>query len=244
MASPQVENGFTRISNELLEAICRTALPGRQLSCILFIIRKTYGFGKKDDSISLSQFCRALGMKKQNVSRDLKILSYRKIIVIKGDDRKVKTYRFNKNYEEWNLSSSTITERNLSSSTITPVIKDDHKLSSSTMTTKEKRNYTKERGGKFPQIPYQAIVDLYNDILPPAGLPMVAKLTSKRRALIKARWNESPKTCDLDWWQRFFKQVAQTGFLIGNNGRGWRADFDWLLKQANFIKIIEGTYAK
>jgi hypothetical protein len=92
------------------------------------------------------------------------------------------------------------------------------------------------------QVPYQSIVDLYNNILAEAGLPRVSKLTDTRRKHLKARWNESPKTSDLDWWERFFSLVARTDFLIGNGRNGWRADFDWLIKQGNFLKVIEGRY--
>lgn len=241
MASPQLENGFTRISNELLEALSRARLSPAQTACLLCVIRKTYGYGKKADKIPLSQFCRATGLKKQNASRALKALCARKIIVISGDDRKAKTYRINKDYEQWKLSSVAITDRKLSSVAITTVISSDDKLSSVAMTSKERKKLIQKKGGDHPPVPYQAIVDLFNSTLGDI-LPAVKKLTKKRRTLIKARWHESENTRSLKWWEYFFRQLRSKPFLLGNNNRGWRADFDWILKESNFINICEGKY--
>jgi hypothetical protein len=45
MASPQTENGYTRISNELLEELLKYKFPqhnmGNPLKICLFVIRKT-----------------------------------------------------------------------------------------------------------------------------------------------------------------------------------------------------------
>ncbi len=47
MASPQKENGHTRIANELLEQIIRAGLSGNELAVVLFVIRESYGWNKK-----------------------------------------------------------------------------------------------------------------------------------------------------------------------------------------------------
>ena len=36
--------------------------------------------------------------------------------------------------------------------------------------------------------------------------------------------------------------VAASRFLQGSNNRGFVATFDWVIKPANFIKILEGNY--
>ena len=51
MANPQKENGFTPIANELLEQIIASGLNGNEMAVTFFIIRKTYGFQKKQDEI-------------------------------------------------------------------------------------------------------------------------------------------------------------------------------------------------
>jgi uncharacterized protein YdaU (DUF1376 family) len=90
------------------------------------------------------------------------------------------------------------------------------------------------------RIPYHEIVNLYHEILP--MLTKVAKLTNKRRSQIKARFYESDKTQDLDWWKTFFETVRDSNFLTGGNGRSWKPDLEWITKQENFIKICEGKY--
>lgn len=47
-----IDDGYTRIANELLEAVMAADLTARQLKVVLAVIRKTYGFGKKFDRIT------------------------------------------------------------------------------------------------------------------------------------------------------------------------------------------------
>ncbi len=108
MASPQKENGYTPIANEIMEALTSHRIPGEQMQCLLFILRKTYGFNKKWDAIANSQFVRATGLKKQNVYRAIKDL-ITKNIVIKKDYNPTARYCFNKNYNQWKVSSKKIT---------------------------------------------------------------------------------------------------------------------------------------
>ena len=92
MSSPQKENGYTPIANELMDALSKYRIPGEQMQCLIFIIRKTYGFNKKDDMISNSQFVDGTGLKKGNVSRALKSL-VEKRVVIKSDGHKRQYYK-------------------------------------------------------------------------------------------------------------------------------------------------------
>jgi phage replication O-like protein O len=58
MASPQLENGYTKIANELLDVLMRhpEVMKGSLFQVIAVVWRKTYGWDKKEDSISISQF--------------------------------------------------------------------------------------------------------------------------------------------------------------------------------------------
>ena len=62
MSRPQLEDGYVRIANELLEAIIRAPLSKRELMIVLAVVRKTYGYGKKTDDISLSQLAQMTGV--------------------------------------------------------------------------------------------------------------------------------------------------------------------------------------
>jgi len=92
-------------------------------------------------------------------------------------------------------------------------------------------------------ITYQAIVDLYHEIL--HELPSVVKLTTKRQSYLKARLNSNitskggrhVKT--LEFWKAYFTRVRDSDFLMGDNERGWQTSFDFLITEKAFMKIIE-----
>lgn len=102
MANPQTEHGYTRIANEVLEALARTRIPGEARQVLDFIIRKTYGFHKKQDLISVSQIAKATGLDPRAVVRAKNRLRSMRIIttdkIVRG---KVGKMGMNKNHEQW-----------------------------------------------------------------------------------------------------------------------------------------------
>lgn len=96
MASPQKENGFTPIANELLEAFYRCKLLEYERIIVMCIWRKTYGWQKKEDWISNSQFSEDTGLARPHITRTIKSLRERKILT-----KNVKKLTINKNYDEW-----------------------------------------------------------------------------------------------------------------------------------------------
>jgi phage replication O-like protein O len=103
MANPQIENGYTRIANEILEQISKTNLNGTQLRIVMVVWRYTYGFRQSEHELSNSFIAQAIGIKnKAAVVRELNALIKGKIITVVGNgSRKTKVLKFNKNYEEW-----------------------------------------------------------------------------------------------------------------------------------------------
>lgn len=103
MASPQKENGFTQISNEILEAFARTpSLGSEAFQVLMLVLRYTYGFQRKDAEMSISFIAKGTGMKKRNVSRTIERLVSKRMIV-----RDKSLMIFNKNHEEWVVSKRT-----------------------------------------------------------------------------------------------------------------------------------------
>ncbi|WP_417219056.1 replication protein [Achromobacter spanius] len=99
--SPQLEEGHTQISNELLEAI--TAHPFKQttLRVLLALIRKTYGFNKKEDDLSASQLGALLGdMKRQHITTALNELAGMRVIH-KRPGKYGSVVGINKDYSQW-----------------------------------------------------------------------------------------------------------------------------------------------
>jgi len=116
---PEVADGFTKVANELLEAIIKQNIPGEQMKCLLYIMRMVYGYqGRKSCKLTLGNFVDSTGLSKPNVCRSLKALHSRKLIVIKDDNKQNKTYRINKYYRTWETLSRMITESTKNGSSV------------------------------------------------------------------------------------------------------------------------------
>lgn len=96
MASPQTENGYTKIANEILEQLFLAGINGCEYRILLVVIRKTYGFQKKRDRISISQFQNLTKMNRPQAINTIKSLLEKKILKKENNQ-----FIFNKNYEEW-----------------------------------------------------------------------------------------------------------------------------------------------
>jgi uncharacterized protein YdaU (DUF1376 family) len=82
------------------------------------------------------------------------------------------------------------------------------------------------------------VIQAWNDLADDAGLARVAKVTPQRRKQIQARIKEY----DADDWSKAMGAIYRSKFLRGENDRGWKADFDFLLQPKSFIKLVEGSY--
>lgn len=90
---------------------------------------------------------------------------------------------------------------------------------------------------KDKRVDYQLIVDMYNDTC--VSFPKVKTLSDARKKAIKARM----KSHTIDDFKKLFEMAEQSSFLKGGNGRDWSANFDWLIKDANMAKVLDGNYA-
>lgn len=107
MASPQVENGYTRIANELLEAILLADLTKNELKVLFCLIRESYGRGKKQVKISHRTIAKMTSISRSNVTRSVKSLVSKQhlngVKTTPSGPKSVTTYKVNKNYEKWSL---------------------------------------------------------------------------------------------------------------------------------------------
>jgi phage replication O-like protein O len=139
MANPQKENGYTPIANEILENIVNTSLLGAEFQVLFFIIRKTYGYHKKQDRISLTQFEKGTGLSRPTVVKTLKNLMARNMVVkIYLPDGNV-GYTFIKDHEKWVVKTHLLVKGKWSTSKdmLTETSKD-------VLTHKRKKDNTKE----------------------------------------------------------------------------------------------------
>ncbi len=111
--SPQLENGYTKIADELLEALARTRIPGEAMQMLNVIIRKTYGFNKRTDHIATTQFVALTGLSRRGVQRARnKLLEMNIIRVTKKGYTSVLMYSVQKNYKIWVVTPKKVTLTN------------------------------------------------------------------------------------------------------------------------------------
>ena len=83
---------------------------------------------------------------------------------------------------------------------------------------------------------YSEVINLYNSIC--VSLPKVKAVSEARKKAIKARLNNY----SMEDLKTVFEKTETSEFLKGNNNRNWSATFDWIIKDANFAKILDGNY--
>lgn len=86
-------------------------------------------------------------------------------------------------------------------------------------------------------VPYSKIKNLYNSIC--TAYPKCTALSDARKKAIAARIHSGYTVED---FQRLFEKAQASSFLKGSNNRNWRASFDWLLKDSNMAKVLDGNY--
>jgi hypothetical protein len=103
---------------------------------------------------------------------------------------------------------------------------------------------------RVPPCPHGTLIDLYHGLLPTCDRVMLHSDT--RNAATRARWREVCSQAKLssaegvEFFKTFFASVAKSDFLMGRvpsrERRPFKADFLWLMRPTNFVKVCEGKY--
>lgn len=112
MAHPDLETEpHIRVAISIYDAFARTRIPGEARQVLDFILRKTYGWQKKEDGISLSQFAAGTGISRPHVCMAIRLLLQMNLIqrgspeygtgVVPKKVRDCTTYCFQKDFEKW-----------------------------------------------------------------------------------------------------------------------------------------------
>jgi len=205
VANPQKENGHTSIANEIFEALIRYRIPGEERQCLDFIIRKTWGWQKKDDYIPLSQFVEATGMKRQSVTRALNSLASKGLIVrSKSAAESVWKYRFNKDFDGW-------ARRSKKAATAAKVLPTRSKSAADRAAkTLPSKETTKETAKEI------------QDIHPPT--PKKSPFTPPSLEEVRAFWRERGYMAPEVEPEKFWAYYQSNGWRVGRNPmRDWHA---------------------
>ena len=101
MASPQCENGYTKIANELLEAICNKMTNSTWIRILMWTIRLTYGWKRKETESYYKSYSTKLNLNRDTVKHNLQELNDRKIIIYVPLTNEKFVISINKDYERW-----------------------------------------------------------------------------------------------------------------------------------------------
>lgn len=100
-----------------------------------------------------------------------------------------------------------------------------------------------ESVSKAPRLKYRQIQEAYNEICPPI-LPACAVMNEKRKRQIKAMceiefMGSKPFITGIEVWRQYFTDCLTNKHWRGESGGDWKANFDFVTKPENAIKLME-----
>ncbi|MEG4669491.1 replication protein [Enterobacter cloacae] len=247
----ELDDGYTRTANTLLEAVMLSGLTQHQLLIVMAVWRKTYGYNKKMDWIGNEQFSELTGMAATKCSTAKNELIRMGVLIQEG-----RQVGMNKNISEWrtkvNRIGKTFTES--VKLTFTKSVKGSLPNQSNTKDNIQKkerkentqsscddREQVKPEKRKTVRINYNEYLEAYNEIVGDR-LPHAVEANAERQRKLKKLIN-SLATKNIDGYRAYVKafMTAARPFHFGDNDRGWVATFDYLLQPKVLTAIREGT---
>lgn len=95
----------------------------------------------------------------------------------------------------------------------------------------------------LPKIDYDRIKHEWNlmiNKLEGIKMPRCESISKKREGYINVTSDKLFKS--MSEWIRYFTRCSELDFLKGVGSTGWKADFEWVIKYDNALKVVEGKY--
>ena len=86
-------------------------------------------------------------------------------------------------------------------------------------------------------VPFAKIMEMFNSTCP--SFASIRSIDGKRKDAVRARFGKF----GIEGFEEVFKACEASDFMKGDNDRNWTADFDWIVTESNFPKVLEGKYA-
>lgn len=249
-----IDDGYTRIANELLEAVMAADLTARQLKVALAVIRKTYGFGKKLDRITNTQIAAMTGIHHTHVCKAKNEMIAMNIIVSNGH-----AIGINKVISEWDFSISHVSKplaetANKCLANLANGYKPTQLNTKETIQKKEINNTPLPPNGggdgqeklerrKPERIDYESFLEAYNAEVGDK-LPHAVAVNEKRKRRLK-KIIPQLKTPNVDGFRAYVRAFVHQAkpFYFGDNNTGWTADLDYLLRDDTLTGVREAKFA-
>ena len=144
--------------------------------------------------------------------------------------------RWQKKEIQTNTDDTNVYERIQTNTNETNDTYNDNDTDNNNDNEKEKENVKHNK--KTHTCDCSAVVTAFNDLC--VSFPRVQSLTETRKRYIKILLGKYT----LDEVKEVFRKAEATDFLKGAGDHGWKANFDWIVKEGNFLKVKEGNYDK
>lgn len=263
----QPKSGFTRMDNDLYEALIGAELSGRELRVALAIHRQTAGYNLESACIAASYIAQMSGIRREDVSRAISELLRQGVIHREGGSRSpigfapVGEWKIDKKNHHPNKPKEVpqCGVSDTSNVAFLPHNKDRNTntnanalvVDASASTGAEEAGHDNGKGttpsdqpkpAKADKIPYSRIVEIYNQTCGHA-LPQCLKLNDKRRTNIRNCWNLKINGVQpfrtSEFWAAYFRDCLATKHYTGSNDRGWTADIEFLTRESTVLKVLE-----
>ncbi|MBP5060227.1 replication protein [Pseudomonas chlororaphis] len=261
--------GFTRMDNDLYEALIGADLSGRELRVALAIHRLTSGYNKEAVKVAALYIAKMMygddekaASERANVSRAINSLIRQRVIFRDGGSRDPITFlpvnEWKIDHKSTVLKSTQCVEKTPSTVSKITHIKDINTnltanavVAAVASTGEELESEPEEQGAsksdqpavaKADRIPYGKIQEIYNTVCG-EKLPKCLKLSTKRKNLIKGCWNMEINGVypfrKGEFWTAYFTDCLKSKHWTGDNDRGWTADIEFLTRQDKVLKVLE-----
>ena len=117
-----------------------------------------------------------------------------------------------------------------------PYTENEHAGNASTGNEATNNNTFNNNTYNSKNIKYKEVAEAFNTIC--VSYPKVKSLSEARKKAIRARL----RTYSLDDLKKAFEAMEQSDFLKGNSSSDWSANFDWVMKDRNLAKVLDGNY--
>lgn len=251
--------GFTRMDNDLYEALIGADLSGRELRVALAIHRYTAGYNVETARIPAVNIAKMSGIARENVSRIIGELIRQRVIYRDGGSKApigispFAEWKIDaKNDDKKTTSKTTQSVKSDTSLVLFPTHIKDSKdnlvpselVAAAAATEPEPilEDTPSPDQPKPERIPFAKIQEIYNRVC--AGvLPECLKLSDDRRRNIRKCWNLNfnggyPFRSS-DFWEGYFNDCLLNPHWTGSNDRQWRADIEFLTREKSVLKILE-----
>jgi hypothetical protein len=116
---------------------------------------------------------------------------------------------------------------------------DNTQITPTNNVTMEQCNKKEVSVAKAPPVFHEEVINLYHAVLPELKGVVVSRWAgSQREKDLRTRVKEHPDHSNIEFWRWLFSSVKFSDWHMGRSGN-WSADLGWLLKRANFDKMVE-----